>query len=242
MAGRGFPSLFPRSAILKRDKTLTTWADESTTSNGSNTEHEFDASAIFEAPDYASLLKHSSSASAKEYEAKIQSMLKAGVFASLRSGNDADAATLLHYGPGLAQSIGDFTDVSDKAKRVVDILTAPDSPALVFVATAIPMIMQFMRNHEKEIEVARMSRKEVKKQRAEAKLRGEEIPAEKRGVTIKLPFGRSIRIPISVRFHLISNATSIFRSQTYEPDDLKKKVFSDPKVLAAIKKNKAVFR
>jgi hypothetical protein len=217
---------------------LTTWTEE-------NEVHSYngnvDTSVIFDAPDYASLLKHTSSTTAKEYTEKINAMLKAGVIGSLRAGNVTDAATLLHYGPGFSQAIGDLTDVSDKTKRIIDIITAPDSPIIALLATAIPMGMQLMRNHEKEIEVARVSRKDAKKAKAEAKARGE-IPekSEKRGVTVKLPFGKSIRIPISVKLHLISNANSIFRSQTYEPNELVEKVFGDEKVKAALKKQRII--
>jgi hypothetical protein len=229
-------SLFPSRSILKGE-IMTTWAEEEKVNSYSGI---VDSSVIFDAPDYASLLKHSSSAAAKEYEAKLNAMVKAGVVSALRSGNQADAATLLHFGPSLTQSIADLTDVSDKTKKMIDIITAPESPLVAVIATAIPMFMQFARNHEKEIEVARISRKDMRRAKAEAKARGEVPEKENRGVTIKLPFGRKVRIPISVKLHLISNANSIFRSQTYEPSDLTEKVFGDPKVIAALKKHRIV--
>jgi hypothetical protein len=187
------------------------------------------------------MLKHTSSASAKEYEAKINAMLKSGVIASIRAENYADAATLLHFGPGFAQAIGDISDVSDKTKKVLDIITAPESPAvaLTLIFTAIPMAMQFMRNHQREIEQVSLSRKEMRKARKEAKARGETIEKEP-GLQVKLPFGRSLTLPIRVKLNFWSATKGIFQSQTYEPNELTKLVFDDPKVKAALKKQRII--
>jgi hypothetical protein len=227
--------LFSLAHFQKKEKKLTTtWSEEDV-----NTYHpNVDTSAIFNAPDYASMLKHTSSASAKEYTAKINAMLKTGVVASIRSGNEADAAAILHFGPGFAEAMGDLTDISDKTKKFLDILTAPESPVVAVLFTAIPMAMQLMRNHERQIEQVSMSRKEMRQARKEAKARGETI--EKQGVQVKLPFGRSITLPIRVKLNLWSNTKAIFQAQTYAPEDLTKQVFSDDKVIAALRKMKVV--
>ena len=212
-----------------------TWAE---TENGEYT-GKVDSSVIFDAPDYASMLKHTSSASAKEYEAKINAMLKSGVIASIRAENYADAATLLHFGPGLAQSIADMSDVSDKTKKILDIITAPESPAIALIFTAIPMGLQFMRNHKQEIDQISLTRKEMRKMRKEAKARGEVIEKEP-GLQVKLPFGKAITLPIRVKLIFWSGTKGIFQSQTYEPNELTKLVFDDPKVKAALKKQRII--
>lgn len=195
-----------------------------------------DYSALFDAPDFSTLIKHSPSPQAKEYTAKVNSLLKAAVTTQLRSGNIPDAAAILQHGPQFSQAVGDLTDTSDFAKRAVDILTAPESPLFIFALTAGALGFQIYRNHEKEIATASLTMRERRAMRKQAKASGEKVVREPaKTVTVKLPFGRKITLNVRFKMPVISSVAKIFKSQTAEPSILVNTVFSDPKLQRALK-------
>ena len=196
---------------------------------------------VLDAPDYAKLLKGSGlSASAREYETKIESAVKAGVLGCLRNGNIEDAATLLHYGSDFASATAELTDESKRAKQIVDILTAPDNAYFVFAAVAMPMVLQFFRNHEQAIHDVSLTRKQMRAAKRRAKQEGTYVKPEKHPVTIPLLFGRKLTVNIRFRIPLASGAAKFFRAQTRPPEALVKEVFSDKKVRDTLKKNHGI--
>lgn len=189
---------------------------------------------LLDAPDYANFLRHPQSAQGKEYEERMRSMLKAAALTMFKNGQPLDGATILHYGPGFARKTGDLTDISDSARKAIDLLTAPDNPWFAFVIAGMPFAMQFFRNHEREAaEIGRQVRKtRAERKEYRRKVRTGELPPppprRAKGITIKGPFGRTftVRIPIPKPTALLN----LVRTQTHDPVDLATKVLSDPKV------------
>jgi len=176
-------------------------------------------SVILDAPDYTSLIKPASTQRAKEYEQKVNSVLKEVLRYRLTPSGLPDAAAILTYGPSFAQRAGQLADHDPNAAKVLDMLTAPDSPWVMFVVAAIPFIGQVFRNHEAQIKAipanARKTRAERKAERS-AQPRAEfRIPGTKR--TVKVPF--RIRLPLGV-----------FRASTMEPVVLANHVFGNAEV------------
>lgn len=193
--------------------------------------------ALFDAPDYASFIKVDQTARSKDYEKKVGSILKAGALTGFRSGQVADAATILHFGPNFAKATGDLTDVSPRVARTLDMITTPDSPWFAFATVATPMVLQFFRNHEADTEFVGKTWREARRARKEAKRNGVTQPvADKRGhpVKIKLPFGRSITLRVSLPRPAVIGAA--LRSQTHDPAELTAKVLTDDKLLRQLKK------
>lgn len=194
-----------------------------------------DYDTIFDAPDYATFVKKEQTQRSKEYERKIASMLKMIALHSFSTGNVADGATVLHYGPKFAKSAGDLTDVSDGAARAIDLMTAPDNPWVAFALLAIPFGLQFIRNHESEAEQVRKTWKQARAERKRAKREGL-TPPKRQGVplTIRGPFGKKLtfRLPVP-RPSVIAG---VFRHQTHDPGDLAAYVLSDEKLVRALQK------
>jgi hypothetical protein len=195
---------------------------------------------LFDAPDYAQFIRHQQTSRGAEYQKKVESMLKAAALTCFRNGDAVDGATILHYGPSFAHKAGDLTDVSDNARRAIDMLTAPDNPWVMFAIAALPFGMQLFRNHEAEASAAAKQVKQTRAEKREYKRRvrtGELPPPPPRkvkGITIHGPFGRkfTVRIPVPRPAVLIN----LLRSQTHEPAELATKVLSDPKLQKALAK------
>jgi hypothetical protein len=190
---------------------------------------------IFNAPDYASFLKTRQTAVSREYTARTNSILKAILMGSLNAGNFADAATVIHYGPGFAKATGGLADSNDTAKRAIDILTSPSNPVALFALAAIPLVGQFMRNHETQLAEVPATWRERRRERKMAKAAGIAAPQGPPRFTIKLG-KRSIPIYFRMRIKGFATVMSGFRAQTQDPNSLASRVFSDPAVLAALEK------
>lgn len=190
---------------------------------------------IFDAPDYAAFVKHEQTNTAREYEEKVASMLKALALGAFKNGDIVDGATILHYGKPFAKTAGDLTDVSNGARRAIDLLTAPDNPWVVFVTTALPFAMQMMRNHEQTGSAVAKGWREARKERKRLKQEGR-LPPKSEGtpITIKGPFGRKL----TFRIHLprAAKVWNFFRAQTRDPVDLVTDVMSDEKLRKALAK------
>ena len=214
------------------------WDTGTTSDNGAyRDDSEPDYTSLFDAPDYAKLVRGGTqTAVSKEYAEKIRSILKAGVLGTLRAGNIPDAATLLHYGPEFATATGELAASSERTRKVLDFLTAPDAPALLFTVVAVSMIFQFARNHEKDLAQASMTRREQRAARKQARKQGTPQAPPPRGLKVKLPFGKSFTIGIRFHFPLTRTLAASIRSQTHDPADLTTKVFSDPKLIAELRK------
>jgi hypothetical protein len=195
------------------------------------TSASFDYGALFDAPDFSSMVRGRRSAGAKEYETKVKSVLKSGTIAALRAGNLADAATILHFGPGFSAAAGDLAAVNDSAKRAIDLITAPDNPFVTFALVALPFVGQLFRNHEETFrqipELRRMSRRARREAAAEG---------TRKNLEIKLPFGRVIRLRVGLRLNSLKRLRLLFHLPTREPEDLVSQVFSDQKLIAALER------
>jgi len=183
-------------------------------------------SVILEAPDYAKLLKPATSANAKQYETKILSVLKEVLRYRLTPTGLPDAAAILTYGPEFAARAGVLADSDPNVARVIDLVTAPDSPWVTFAFVAMPFIGQLFRNHEEQIKAipakARMSRAERKAERAAQPRAEVRIPGTKR--TLRVPF--RIKLPLG-----------IFRASTVAPELLVHNVMSNPDIRKALHKS-----
>jgi hypothetical protein len=211
------------------------WNDQGS-DNGFTPDDDPDYASLFDAPDYAKLIRGGTQTTvSKEYADKIRSLLKAGVLGTLRSGNIPDAATLLHYGPEFASATGELAASSERTRKLIDLITAPDAPVLLFTVVAVSMVFQLARNHEKELSAASMTRREQRTARKQARKDGTPKPPA-RGITIKLPFGKSFTIGVRFRFPIAKALAASIRAQTHDPADLATKVFSDPKLIAELRK------
>lgn len=189
---------------------------------------------ILDAPDYSEFVKAPKSAKAKQYERKTASMLKTGMVASIQVGNLKDAATIIHYGPSFAAAAGEFAASNEKAASMVDMICSPSNPALTFMLAGIPLLGQFMRNHEAELADIPEKRRTFKARKAERKAATANAPA---AVQFRIPIlGKTISLRMKLRARLLSSVLTGFRRGTQDPDDLAMKVFTDEKVTTALRK------
>ena len=206
-------------------------SEEGTEANGQAPRQEpSDWTSIFNAPDYTALVKPIQSRQAKEYSDKTKSVLKALMVSSINVGDFPDAAAILTYGPAFADATGQFADQNDWCKRAVDMITAPESAPIMFVLTAIPLFSQVLRNHEAAL-------KQMPDSRRQARLRRK---AEKDGQRTQEPrftvrmFGRAW--PVYFKTPRIGKVFMAFKAQTRDPVMLTNAVFTDSKVVNALRK------
>jgi hypothetical protein len=187
---------------------------------------------LLDAPNFTALLKPASTRKAKEYTAKTNSMLKAGLIGCLNAGDFPDAAAILKHGPGFAQATGQLADSSDKAAAFIDMMTAPASPLVVFLMTAIPLASQIVRNHESQVaQIPEVRRQRKAMAKAAKQARTEREPRFKiRAFRREWPIYWNVKAPRWSKF------LAGFKSQTQEPMVLAYQVFQDPDVIAALKK------
>ena len=186
---------------------------------------------IFNAPSYTDLMRPAQSANAKEYADKCKAMLKSGVVAAIKVGDFPDAATILAYGPGLADAAGQLADESEWTAKAIDLLTSPGSAPLTFALAASTFVYQIVRNHEDVLKELPNSRKNAKlRKRAMQEARKAEPPR----FTIRI-FKREFPIRYRPRYKM-SAILGAFRAQTRDPVELTHSVFTDPKVLTMLRK------
>ena len=197
-----------------------------------------DYDALINAPDYSTLVKGTRSKVAKDYELKTKSVLKSAAMGRLRKGQLPDSAAIFRHGPAFSAALGDLAEVSEQTRKMVDLATAPENPYVMFLMVAIPFAMQLLRNHQPEIQEVQRTRREMRKYRKEhpedfAKLVGED---KRKNVTVNLPFGRKMNVRVGFKFNPLKGIRFAFRAQTREPAELVTMVFSDQKLVAALKK------
>jgi hypothetical protein len=190
-----------------------------------------DFSYLFAAPDLSAFLKTTKTGVAREYERKTSALLKAGLIGAINAGQFPDAAALIKHGPGFASATGFLADADDRAKAVIDFLTTPANPYALFLITALPMVSQLFRNHERELAQSREQFVTRKERKAQRKAERETQPK----MTLHLPFGKTLTLGIRARFP-VGRIFAGFRAQTTDPRDLAVTVFSDPKVVEYLRK------
>jgi hypothetical protein len=196
----------------------------------------FDYGAIFDAPDFSSIVRGRRSAHAKQYESKVKSVLKSGTMGSLRSGNFADAATILHYGPGFAAAAGDLAAANERAAKAIDLITSPESPYVAFVLVSLPFFAQLFRNHEDTLKQIPEARRVAKRRRREEKEAANGTATPGKNVTMSLPFGRKVNFRVGFKFRPLARIKVLFRVPTHDPAELTERVFSDPRLIEALRK------
>jgi hypothetical protein len=198
---------------------------------------QYDYSTLFNAPSYSEFIKTAPNSRARSYERRVQSMMKAGMVASLNARNWPDAATFLKHGPGFAKAAGNLAAEDTRAAHIVDMLTAPDSPYIMFAMVAIPMVAQLVRNHEPNIKTAGATWKERRTERKQAKLSGASPRMKAPPITVHI-FKREFKIPIRFRVKLpsLKNAFKAFLAPTQYPDEIAAEVFNDESVIKALHK------
>jgi hypothetical protein len=229
---------------------LKVYASESVNANGSapppepdefdpdeEIQEEHDFSNLFDAPDYSSFIKTKPNSKAKSYEARVASLMKAGLIGSLNAGNYPDAATFLKHGPGFAKATGNLAADDPKIAGIVEMLTAPESPYVMFALVAIPLVSQLLRNHRTEIGEAGATFREKRAQRKQEKKAGVRQPSTIKPLKFKL-FKREITIPIRVRIKLpnFKNAFKAFLAPTQHPVQITNEVLGDPRVQSELRK------
>jgi hypothetical protein len=199
---------------------------------------EFDYSQLFDAPNYSDFIKTAPNSKARSYERRVQSMMKAGMVMSINNHSWPDAATFLKHGPGFAKAAGNLAAEDERAARMVDMLTAPDSPYVMFVMVAIPMIAQLARNHQADIVQASETRKERRAARKEAKAAGVKPPKPPFKPVVFHVGKREFKLPIRIRLRLpnLRKTFQAFLAPTQYPQEVANEVFSDPAVIKALHK------
>jgi len=196
-----------------------------------------DYSQLFDAPSYSDFIKTAPNSKAKSYERRVQSMVKAGLVISLNNHQWPDAATFLKHGPGFAKAAGNLAAEDARAAQIVDMLTAPDSPYIMFAMVAIPMVAQLVRNHEPDFKTAGSTFKERRAERKQAKLAGTRTRTAVPPVTVRI-FKREFKVPIRFRIKLpkFKNAFKAFLAPTQHPEEIAAEVFTDTSVIKALHK------
>jgi hypothetical protein len=193
--------------------------------------------ALIDAPDYSTIVKGTRSKTAREYELKVKSVLKSGAIGALRRGNLPDSAAIFHHGPAFSAAVGDLAEVSEQTRRMVDLATAPENPYVMVLVAGLPLVAQFFRNHQPQIQEVQRSRRELKKYKREHPEEFAKVKEDKRkNVTLNLPFGRSVSFRVGLKFNPFKGIRFAIKTQTREPSELVTMVFSDQKLVAALKK------
>ena len=196
--------------------------------NGARPDGLPDFDVIVGAPDLGALLHRTPTRRAREYRNRVASVLRVGMVGSLNTGNFADAAAFLWYGPGASTSIGNLADNYNSIAKGIDIITSPGSPIAECVTTLLPLMSQLARNHEQALgeipgrfamgKVARAARKQAKAERAQ-----DDPPMTLHIGRWQLPVRWRIRSPIKF-------VKPVIRAQSMEPNLIAARVFMDPHV------------
>jgi hypothetical protein len=196
-----------------------------------------DFSKLFDAPSYSEFIKTKPNSRAQTYEKRVASMMKAGLVMSLNNHQWPDAATFLKHGPGFAKAAGNLAAEDARAAAIVDMLTAPESPYVMFALVAMPFVGQLFRNHQQEAEKAATTWRERRADRKAAKREGVKPNRSSRVITVRL-FRREIKIPIrfTVKLPSLKAIFAPFLAPTQYPDEITAEVFNDVSVLKALHK------
>lgn len=202
--------------------------DDFAEGNGSRSDGLPDFDVIVGAPDLGALLHRTPTRRAREYRNRVASLLRVGMIGSLNTGNFADAAAILWYGPGASTAVGNLADNYNSIAKGIDIITSPGSPIAECVTTLLPLMSQLARNHEQALaelpgrfnmgKRARAARKQAK-----TEARQDEPPMTLKVGRWQVPVRWRIRSPI--RF-----VKPVIRAQSMEPNLIAARVFTDPHV------------
>ena len=201
--------------------------------NGEVPPPEHDWMAIFNAPDFASLVKPRVTAKSREYKAKSDSVLKTALVGALNAQNFHDAAAILAHGPQFSTAVGTLADADEKAARIIDIVTSPSNPYVLFAMSAITLLGQVYRNHEKAFNEAPGNYRANRARRREMRKAGAPKPPPR--FTIKA-FGRQWPVRFGANLRSMGFVLRGVRSQTQDPATLTEMVFTNPELIKALEK------
>lgn len=165
----------------------------------------------YDDPDSKLLQPKPRSPRARQYERKTRGLFAFAFKATCgQEATVADSAAILMYGPDLSARVGDLAAENAHVARAVDMLTdGTDNAAAALILTALPFVLQVVRNHEPVVE--RDNGKRVRTWR---------IPFTQRAIRFKVGFRLGKRM----------------RNMTNDPDKLSDYVFSNPAVRDALDK------
>jgi hypothetical protein len=196
---------------------------------------EPDYSALFDAPSYSEFIKLKPNSRARTYERRVASMMKAGLVMSLQNHAWADAATFLKHGPGVATAAGNLAAEDARAAKIIEMLTAPESPYVMFALVAMPFVGQLFRNHQDEAKHVATTWRERRAERKTEKREG--VKPNRSPITVHL-FKREFKVPIRFRVKMpnFRNMLKAFTVPTQYPNEIITEVFNDVSVIRALHK------
>lgn len=188
---------------------------------------------FFDSPNFADFVKRTKTAVARDYEKRVASLVKTIAFGRMQSpGGLPDAAALIYNGANFSAASGMLAAEDKYAAKMIDIITSPENPYVVFAIAAIPMVAQLMRNHEADLQGATAK---VKMTRAQRKAHAAAHPKPVAELTIPI-LKKKIRVKVPFRIKL-----TMLRSQSVDPGTLVNVVFSDVKVRRELRKQGVKF-
>lgn len=152
-----------------------------------------------------------------KYENKVRGILQIPFRAALgQKSTVPDAAALFLYGPKVSEKWGDLAATNDAIARGIDWLTEGSESVMgaAFIAT-VPLVLQGWRNHEPQLENANLGFPKFW-------LRKDKDTGKRPRFTVRF------RLKMSKRAKLWTN----------DPDSIAEYVFTNPSVVAAMKKQK----
>lgn len=208
--------------------------DDSDVPSGSGPEVT-DFRLILNAPDFATFVKRPKNARVREYEKRTASALKTLAFGAMQNENFADAAAVLWHGPAIATAAGHVADTSDRARNILDMVTAPNSPWMGLALTGMALVGQLARNHEKELQEVPKRFAMGRKARAARKAAKEKQETPQTPPRFTMRIGKW-HIPVRFRFRGGRLLFSGIRANTQEPTILTSRVFTNEELLTELRK------
>jgi len=162
----------------------------------------------FDEPDKNLLQEKKRSRTAKEYEKKLRELSNVAFRATVNHpATLPDAAAIIMYAPQIAEKWGDLADADARVKRGIDMITdGTENPYAAAILSTLPLVMQFVRNHEPVLE---------------PQARGIRIPFTKRVIPFRFKLGIKL---------------GKLRNMTEDPANLMTHVFENSDIKTALEK------
>lgn len=148
-------------------------------------------------PDTSLLDKRKRKPGAEKYEKKARNLFQFAFSAAIRNPKTVpDAATILMYGPEVAEAWGDLAVENEWVAKAIEMMSDTTENAIAaFMLSTVPFIMQLVRNHEPV---------------AEVEPRGIKIPFTKRTIRVKFNlklkrFRAMTHEPVAITNHVFGN-------------------------------------
>jgi hypothetical protein len=189
---------------------------------------------ILEAPDFATFIKRTKNARVREYEKRTASAFKAIALGAMQADDFPDAAAILWYGPAIATATGHVADTSERARHLLDIVTAPNSPWVALAASLVPLVAQLARNHEPALEEL-PKRFAMGRKAREARKQARVKEAEKTPPRFTIKIGRWQK-PVRFQFSPWRLMSTGIKAQTVDPTVVTSRVFTNEDLLHELRR------